>query len=226
MRPTLEYIQQKYDYFNHLIFEGKLPMPIIKLTNKRNKMGLTKAYLKKFSNGEKSLEHCTIEISTLLDFPEEEYIDTLVHEMIHYYIIYNYLADDGMHGTLIPSIMNNIIEKYGIKISIDYAYTENDFASLSKHPQYICITQFENGDYGITNSSKNKVAELWDLIPKLFHPKKVTWYLSHDPRLRKYKKVSSPTIYAFDPSLIDKYLSDAMILVKEGNEIIAIPQTQ
>ena len=106
MRPTLQYIEDKFDYYNHLCFDGLLPRPVFKLTQRPTKVGCTNIKLVQI-NG-KYVKQVTLEFSIRYDLPESEYIDTIVHEMIHYYISINNMNDDSPHGTVFRSMMNDI----------------------------------------------------------------------------------------------------------------------
>ena len=44
--------------------------------------------------------------NTRVDLPEREVEDTIIYEMIHYHIGYNWLEDASAHGPLFLSIMN------------------------------------------------------------------------------------------------------------------------
>ena len=62
MRPTLEYVKEKFEYYNQLCFGGILTMPPIRLCLRKYFLGLT------------SLRDGHIEISVHDDLPEEELI--------------------------------------------------------------------------------------------------------------------------------------------------------
>ena len=118
MRPTLQYIIEKFDYYNKLCFSGQLQRPPIRLNTRYSTMGITKGKQRIDSNGLPYWSDLSIEISVRRDLPEYEYIDTLVHEMIHYYIFSNNLVDDSPHGTLFRRKMDEITQKYGKKYYI------------------------------------------------------------------------------------------------------------
>ena len=40
MRPSLDYIKEKFEFYNKLCFDGKLPMPPIKLNMRYGQMGI------------------------------------------------------------------------------------------------------------------------------------------------------------------------------------------
>ena len=80
----LEYIIDRFNYYNQLCFDGKLVMPPIKLNTRYAEMGVTKSEFVWDENEKSYHVRYSIEISIRRDLPEYEYTDTLVHEMIHY----------------------------------------------------------------------------------------------------------------------------------------------
>ena len=126
MRPTLDYIIEKFDYYNQLCFDGKLKRPPILLNTRYSAMGQTGGVGEIDENGKIHWSELRIEISVRRDLPEYEYIDTLVHEMIHYYIMSNDMEDDSPHGRLFRQKMEEITNKHGIRITIQYDPSEDD----------------------------------------------------------------------------------------------------
>ena len=93
MIPTIEFIQHKFNEFNRLFFASQLPPLPIRLSS-------SKAFLGKLSFSKRTSLFRTqeyynfkIHINTRVDLPQEEIEDTLIHEMIHYYIHLNRIED-------------------------------------------------------------------------------------------------------------------------------------
>lgn len=59
-------------------------------------------------------------MNTRIELSEDEIEDTIIHEMIHYYIGYNQLEDTSAHGAIFQQVMNAINEKYGRHLSISH----------------------------------------------------------------------------------------------------------
>lgn len=64
------------------------------------------------------------------DLPEELVEDTILHEMIHYYIAFNQWRDTSTHGQLFRREMKRINEKGGRHISISYRPNPEQLAQL------------------------------------------------------------------------------------------------
>jgi hypothetical protein len=217
MRPTLQYLEEKFDYYNNLCFGGQLPRPPISLNLRRGSVGLTyeKFYLE---NGVIKVGY-NIQISVRLDLPEEEYIDTLVHEMIHYYIGINNLKDESPHGKIFMAKMHEITSTYGIKVTV--VYDEDDetaIARISNKIRYICVADFNNGRTGFAIVVRNKVFEFWQLFSKIPNAE-VHWYASNRGIFEKYKVVISPKLVPIDANKLHHYLTGAIELENTGSEI-------
>lgn len=219
MRPTLRYIQEKFDYFNRLCFEGALPMPPIKFTTRRQDMGLTRFKMAKTSDGKWRYYDFSIEISVREDLPEEEYTDTLVHEMIHYYLAYNGITDDSPHGAAFREKMQWITSTFGIKITLEFSSTEEELVSQRSHYRYVCVIEFADGRTGLAVVAKNKLFQLWDLFLLLPNAKATHWYVS-DRRIFEVFPVRVSVGYSMvDAGKIHHYLTGAKQLQNDGTTI-------
>ena len=120
MRPSLQFFIDKFKYYNDLCFNGMLPLPPIRLNTRLGALGITKCKIVSNLDGTYLASDFIIEFSVRLDLPENEYLDTIVHEMIHYYIFFNGLVDDSSHGKVFHSIVKELGEKYGVLVSLYY----------------------------------------------------------------------------------------------------------
>lgn len=124
MIPTVDYIQSCFDEYNVLFFNGTLsPIPI-KLSNARTFLGkVTFVKRRKWLFGEWVYSNFKLRINTRFDLPEELIQDTILHEMIHYYIAVNHLRDTSTHGQLFRREMKRINEQGNRHITISYRLT-------------------------------------------------------------------------------------------------------
>ena len=87
MTPTVAYLEERFDTFNELCFEGALPRIPVKLSGARSFVGrLTWRPVRDWRGRVVRREDFVIRISKRFDLPEAEIEDTLIHEMIHYWI--------------------------------------------------------------------------------------------------------------------------------------------
>lgn len=219
MRPTLKYIQKKFEYFNNLCFDGKLKMPPIRLTLRYATMGCTKYKLLIDNEGNTKFTDLSIEISIRRDLPEEEYIDTIVHEMIHYYILSNNLRDTSPHGILFKTKMTEIMQKYGIRITIAFEPSDEEMVKSITHPRYVCVIDFKDERTGLAVVAKNKIFQFWDAILESDEVRGVKWYVSDRAIFEKYHTYVSLGCNIVDADKIQHYLTGAIELERYGNVI-------
>lgn len=219
MRPTLQYIQEKFEYFNNLYFDGTLVMPPIRLTLRYATMGCTKYRVVNDKNGNLVYSDFSIEISVRRDLPEEEYIDTIVHEMIHYYLLCNNLQDTSPHGILFKTKMNEIMQKYGIRITIAFEPSDEDMVKSITHPRYVCIIDFKDERTGLAVVAKNKIFQYWDAILESDDVREVKWYVSDRAIFEKYHTYVSLGCNIVDADKVQHYLTGALELERNGDII-------
>ena len=219
MRPTLQYIIEMFDYYNKLCFGGQLQRPPIRLNTRYSTMGITKGKQRIDSNGLPYWSDLSIEISVRRDLPEYEYIDTLVHEMIHYYIFSNNLVDDSPHGTLFRRKMDEITQKYGIRITITFDPTEEEMIKTTTRYRYICVAEMKDGRVLFAVVAKNKLFQFWESIPRMESVSEVHWYASNRQIFEKFPVAVSPRLMYIDADKIHHYLTGALELENTGDTI-------
>lgn len=131
MKPTLDYIQARFDEYNARFFDGTLPPLPIKLSNARTFLGkVTFVRRRKWLFGATTNENFVLRINTRIDLPEELVEDTILHEMIHYYIAVNQLRDTSAHGRLFRQHMKRINAEGNRHITISYKLTADQQKAL------------------------------------------------------------------------------------------------
>lgn len=87
---TVEYLEKAFDHYNHLCFGGLLPRPRLRLSQAKSRLGWMR--YKVDANGESLIPYdFTIGITTAYRLNTEQIDDVLIHEMIHYHIVYHQL---------------------------------------------------------------------------------------------------------------------------------------
>lgn len=138
MKPSIEYIQSCFDTYNTRFFNGSLPPIPIKLSNARNFLGkVTFVKHRKWLFGDWTYSNFTLRINTRYDLPEELIQDTILHEMIHYYIAVNHLRDTSTHGQLFRREMKRINEQGNRHITISYRLNQlSQLKDSSQNPAF------------------------------------------------------------------------------------------
>jgi len=117
----LEYIQAHFDEYNRQYFGGALPTLPIKLSHARGFLGkVTFVKRRSWLFGPYKNENFVLRINVKIDLPEEVVQDTILHEMIHYYIAVNQWKDTSAHGKLFRAEMARINKEGNRHIRISY----------------------------------------------------------------------------------------------------------
>ena len=91
---TIEEIKNVFNEYNAKAFDNELPMPRFELMS-------TKSLLGQLKRNRVLGEMCyTIRISTYYDRAFEGFRNTIVHEMLHYYIRFKGIKDTSSHGRI------------------------------------------------------------------------------------------------------------------------------
>lgn len=152
MKPTIDYIERKFQEFNALMFDGKLTMPQIQLSRARTFVGQCAA------KKHRSLLHGTqlfdfrLKFSICFDLTEEEWEDTIIHEMIHYYIGVNGIKDTSAHGQVFRQMMETINQRFGRKLTISHKSTpeqKEQIYNTKKVWHVIALVYFADGRKGL-----------------------------------------------------------------------------
>lgn len=220
MRATIDYIKQKFDEYNELCFEGKLkPLPF-KLSNAKSFLGAVFYKRKNNPDGTWLYYDFVFKISTVTDLPEDVVEDTILHEMIHYYIMSNQMQDTGPHGKLFIAKMKEINVKFNRNISVIHRTTKEEEDSDKRVQQHIiCFSRLKNGRRGITIAMKSRLLELWDAMPNYPNMAELKWVVSTDPFFNRFPKATKPVIYFVPSEELEEHLKDARPLVRTGNSI-------
>lgn len=112
MTITLSEIATQFDKWNEKIFKGELPKPHFELMQTKRMLG--QFMWRKIGYNTTAY---TIRISTFYDRPMANYIDTIVHEMLHYYIKYKGIKDTSSHGRVWKDMAAKISKKYNLTIT-------------------------------------------------------------------------------------------------------------
>ncbi len=220
MIATLEYIKNKFKEYNDQMFEGKLqPLPF-KLTTARTFLGQVRFYQEKQPDGTIRYMNFQFVISTKVDLPEAEVEDTIIHEMIHYWILSNQMKDTGPHGEIFKAKMKEINMKYNRNLSIVHKATKEEADQDKEVRQHlICVSRLRNGKRGVTVATKTRLFQLWDEMPNFPKMADFKWVVSSDPFFNRFPRCTSAKIYPVPSEELDEHLKDAKELIRSGNSI-------
>lgn len=212
MIVTLAYLRRQFDEFNKLVFDGRLPVPRLKVSNSRSMLGCVRYKSKKPLFGKRKFFDFSLSISAFYDLDEEVLDDTIIHEMIHLDILSNHMIDDSAHGPLFRQKMDEINARFGRHITISHR-GQLDMAPKNRPVQNIlAVSQLEDGSWGITRASQSKVFELYRDLPRFFSLRETRWYHSRNPYFSSLPRSLKPKIYRITKEVLDKELQGAIPL--------------
>lgn len=220
MIATLDYIKQKFQEYNEQMFEGKLqPLPF-KLSSARTFLGQVRFYQEKNPDGTWHYMNFQFVISTKVDLPEAEVEDTIIHEMIHYWILSNQMQDTGPHGKIFITKMKEINVKYNRNLSVAHKQTKEEADKDTEVRQHlICVSRLKNGKRGVTITTKSRLFQLWDEMPNFPKMAELKWVVSTDPYFNRFPRCTSAKIYPVPADELEEHLKDAKELIRSGNSI-------
>ncbi len=103
-----------FDEYNMKYFEGKLLFPQFDLLHSYRTCG----YFQYTTGGwfDKTVYDPIIFITDYYDFTEQQFVDVIVHEMIHYYLAYTGQDRSCRHGKKFKEMAERLNNQYGLHI--------------------------------------------------------------------------------------------------------------
>lgn len=153
MKATVPYIEKKFEEYNQQMFAGVLPKLPIEISDAKTFLGVCVFRVREKENGKKEFFDFKLRINTRVDLPEEVIEDTIIHEMIHYYIGYKQIEDVSAHGPLFVMMMNMINEKFGRHLTISHKSASEEeareFVDKTARWHVIAIISLSDGKKGV-----------------------------------------------------------------------------
>lgn len=197
MIPTIAYIEEAFDKYNKLCFQGTLTPPRFKLSRSRSQLGWMKFKWRRRLF--KTVKYdFTIALSTCYDLTEDEADDVLIHEMIHYYIASKNMEDDAPHGALFHRFMNQINERYGRHITV--SSRRRHVAAVQPKDEkgttwLVLALEMTDGKRYLSTVSTSAAGRLNGQLDSIPHLHRHAWYMSSNhffgtlPRVRSLRAV-------------------------------------
>jgi len=225
MDITVKYITRKFDEFNKQMFAGKLPMLPIRLSNAKTFLGVCTYKKRRGKDGRIERYDFALRINVRIDLTEEEVEDTIIHEMIHYYIGYYQIEDTSAHGKIFRQMMNTINERYGRHITISHkASKAQKEQAVYKRQQYhvIALVSFRDGRTGIKVLPRvlTSILKYYNGVTAVREVASVRLYMSNNIFFNKYPNSSTLSVHYIDADEVKKHLMGAEKMVCDGRQII------
>ena len=214
MIPSVEYLEERFGTFNELCFDGALPRIPIKLSNARSFVGrLQYRHVHDWRGRVVRREDFVLRISKRLDLPEAEIEDTLIHEMIHYWIALEGRKDSSTHGKLFRAKMKEINEKHGRHLTISHRTSPEELDRDTRiRDHWFCVSQLADGRTALTVAAYpciNKIKRAFRWSPTV---RSQTWYHSTDPWFNRFPRCRTPKLFPVDAETLRPHLEGAEAL--------------
>lgn len=204
MMPSVEYIQQHFDEFNTRYFSGALPPIPVKLSHAKGFLGkVTFTRRKQGLFGRYHNEDFVLRINVRIDLPEDLIEDTILHEMIHYFIAVNQFRDTSAHGQLFRREMARINAEGNRHISITHRFTDTQRAqSIIHKTRAVAIVRFSDGRVGVkVVPNQPQHIRYWHRTAlRVFRNQKsaitdLSWYLSDNDYFAQFPSSIAMKVY-------------------------------
>lgn len=206
MKASLQFLNERFDRFNHTIFKAPLPRPIMHISGAKSFLGQFKA---ERSGCAASVMTYHLTLSDRYDLPEDVLEDTVIHEMIHFKIYHERLHDSSAHGQIFRRIMNEINTRFGRNITVSHRCTPDQLDSDdSMAHSIVCICTMANGKELIAKVSQTRVFDLRRAFDEWDQVASQEWYWVYGSYFNRFRKVMTPKLFACDP--------EGLKLVREG----------
>lgn len=228
MEITEKLVREKFEFFNRQIFGGKLPMPRIGLSRARTFLGACTFKTRRGLLGKKTRYDFAIRISTMFDMSETEFEDTLIHEMIHYYIGVNQIEDTSAHGQKFRSMMADINSRFGRRINISHR-SEGDKGKASAEGvavqcrQYhvIAVASLADGRTGfkVLPRVAPSILRFYNGLLSSGMVKTLSLFMSDSPFFYSYPNSSSLRVHIIEPDTVMQHLEGAVNIYCDGKTL-------
>lgn len=213
MIPTIEYVQQKFTEFNVTMFDGRLPEPPISITNAKTYLGVCAFRKHRKWHGRLEYSDFKIRISRRFDLSRDEIDDTIIHEMLHYYIGLFSPADMPGHSALFRRMMADINTRYGRHISVSHRLSaEQQEQAIDNRPKRHIVAKvvLKDGRTGI------KVIPCMERHIRRYRRgmmasgkvSSIEFFQTTDPFFNRFPSSSAYTVYFPDPATLSAHLSN------------------
>lgn len=227
MRTTLEYIEERFDRYNRQMFGGRLPRISIRLSDAKTFLGQCVSRVVTHPDGSREHTDFELRISSRFDLPQETVDDTIIHEMIHYFIHYNGLCDSSAHGPIFRSIMQSINIAHGRNITVSHKSTPSERADSDSRRRWHIIAVLRLQDpvsdhIGIKVLPRTtvKVIEYCRRVSLSPQVTAIELYLHNAPYFNRYPSSAALRYHPASLAEISPHLADAKRLVIQGSALV------
>ena len=217
MTITQTYARQKFDEFNKLLFDSSLPEIPISIGKAVSYVGICRFKRSRTLFGRVQLYDFRLCFSSRFDLPEEEWEDTIIHEMIHYYIGLKGIKDTSTHGKVFRKIMDAVNSNYGRHVSVSHKSSPEQARTLREgRPglRVVAVVELRDGRSGVKVVPRNasRMRAYRNGLMLSGKVASVDFYLSDNVFFGRFPNSSALKVYFLDKEEIGKQLEGAVKL--------------
>lgn len=217
MTPDIQYTRRKFQEFNALMFANRLPEPKFSLSDARSYVGQCHYAVHRQSDGSRRYSDFELRMSRSFDLPEHVVEDTIIHEMIHYFILVNGLHDSAPHGNIFKSIMLSINNSYNRRITVTHRERHDGHAA---HPaaahtvdklRTVAVITMQSGKilFKVIPATANSIAQFAKAVANARGVTSVDYYATANAFFGQFPSSASLRCSAVEPSELQRQLTGA-----------------
>ena len=220
MRATRSYVTERFDLYNDLCFGGKLPKIPVRMSVAKGFLGKIKyKHRRRFFHSDEYYDF-SLHINSRYDYQPDIIDDTIIHEMIHLYILYNGIKDNAPHGVVFKQIMNTINNTHNRHVSVSHKHTGTELDSDTRRKSHIlCLSLTTDNRWCVTVCAQTRIFEIYRVLNESPIVKQMEWYYSTDPFFNRFPESRTAKLYKITKEEIDKYIENARRLECDGHKI-------
>ena len=205
MQVTTEILKSWFNEFNRNYFGSALPEPAFAVGKARTQLGAM-AYKWKSVMGFRKYYGYTIRISNYYDAGEEQFKNVLLHEMIHYYIVFKGIKDTSSHGVVFRRMMASLNARgWAISVRTDTGgWAVAGKGRVSKERYIVLAAVLSSGKCLLTVVSPGNSRRLGTVMKMSREVSSHAFYVTGDSFFATFPKVRSPRGRIVSRAMFDK----------------------
>lgn len=206
MRPTTDFLEERFREFNHTFFGDALPPISILLSDVKSYAGM---YIHRRHTSGVIRQ---IKINVRMDLPREVYEDTLLHEMIHYAIDLSGRRDDTPHGTLFRQMMQMINESGDRHIRISHSLPRGATDHIDPRPRWHVVAVLTTTGGPMVKVLPRIAQRVWryyNAVIKSPEVSEIHFFKTRNPYFNRYPVSGAFTAHLIDSEELERELLDA-----------------
>lgn len=214
MKATIPYIEKKFEEFNRLMFDGRLPKLPVELSDAKTFLGICVYKKRRTLLGKTVCYDFKLRINTRIDLDEAEVEDIIIHEMIHYYIGYHGIVDTSAHGRVFREMMKGINERFGRHIKVSHRPTQEQKEQLCgnrRRWRMVAFVVFKDGRTGIKVLPRivEKVVNYYNVMDRESCIERIEMYMTDGVFFNRYPSSSALRVHYIDRAEAERHLAGA-----------------